>query len=511
MPEDQDKKISYKILTAEELLKEEVPPTKEIEHKEEEIEIPVAQKIEGSKETITEPSEEIKEKIEVIQPQKEAGLIYPEVEKEEEKQTERIISQPSTQKVEIPIPKPTEILPPEENLVQEEPSKEEIFYTPQKERELSFRPRPEILQEETNEEEIFKKAPEPKPRLSFNLYKFFLLGGSVVLIFLLILFLKPQEKFKSIFKSKEGKKSEEAKIITPTSTVILFPVATVPAKISTITPATSTITTSTITISTITPTTTVSMATKTMPIVVTTSTIKETTSTSILGIKISTETKPISKTTITTPTAKISITTPTESTFPKIKVQTSQGISFLTDFSSEEVNLEKLDFSSWQKKIEDFLSLQEYAGTKINVNFLYQGNNVPYDFFFDYFIKPTKISQSKISDFKNNLTGDYGFIIYYGYTRKYPILIFGVKDKDKVEKFNQNWEKLNMKEDLKTLFLGLEAPKTKNNFVTKKQEGYSYRILNFGDNFKIIWTIVDNYLIYSTTEMGIKEIFSFFR
>jgi hypothetical protein len=112
---------------------------------------------------------------------------------------------------------------------------------------------------------------------------------------------------------------------------------------------------------------------------------------------------------------------------------------------------------------------------------------------------------------KNNFTGSYGLLIYYGYTRKYPILIFEIKDKDKVLKFNQEWEKLTMKEDLKVLFLGLEPPKTKNNFVTKKQGNYSYRILDFGDNFKIIWTLADNYLIYSTTEMGLKDVLSFLK
>jgi len=78
MQENQDKKISYKILTAEELLKEEFPPAKEIEHKEEKIEVPVAQKIEDQKE-VTVKKEEVKERKEVIEPESkiEAGLIYP--------------------------------------------------------------------------------------------------------------------------------------------------------------------------------------------------------------------------------------------------------------------------------------------------------------------------------------------------------------------------------------------------------------------------------------------------
>jgi hypothetical protein len=153
MPENQDKKISYKILTAEELLKEETPPSKEVEHKEEKIEVPIAQKIEDQKE-VTVKKEEVKERREVIEPESkiEAGLIYPEAEKEE-KPIEKVIIEPP-QKVEIPIPKPTEIVPPEIKPIKEEPFKEEIFYTPQKEKEAPFRPKPELLQKEFERKEI---------------------------------------------------------------------------------------------------------------------------------------------------------------------------------------------------------------------------------------------------------------------------------------------------------------------------------------------------------------------
>jgi len=188
-----------------------------------------------------------------------------------------------------------------------------------------------------------------------------------------------------------------------------------------------------------------------------------------------------------------------------------QEIKFLTNYSSKEITLKNLDFSNWQEEFKKLLSLQEFSGTKLNINFLYNKNKIPFDFLFDYFIKPTKISSDKIEEFKNNFTGSYGLLIYYGYTRKYPILIFEVKDNDKALKFNQEWEKSTIKEDLKTLFLGLNPPKSKNNFITKRQENYSYRILDLGDKFKIIWTIVDNYLIYSTTEMGVKDILGFLK
>jgi hypothetical protein len=376
MPEDQDKKISYKILTAESFLTEE---------------------------TSKKQPEEIKEKSETV----------------------------NVQKVEAP--------------------KEEIFYIPKEEKELPFKQKQEPLKKET------PKQPSRGFKLPPSLFKFLLFGTGIFLIFILILFLKPQEKFKAIFKSKEEQK-EVIKPSTQTPAVILFPTTTL----------------------TSTPTTT----------------------------NTSTMTTTIITTTTTTTTTS---TTTTITQEQKIPLQSFQEIPFLENFSLQEIDLENLDFSAWQKELEKFLSRQEFSGTKINLNFLYHKNKVPYDFLFDYFLKPTKISSDEIKNFKDSLTGNYGFLLYYGHTRKYPILIFEIKDKNQVEKFNQKWEKLTMKEDLKTLFLGFEPPKTKNNFVTRKQGDYSYRILDFGNNFKIIWTIADNYLIYASTEIGVKEILSFLK
>jgi hypothetical protein len=402
MPENQDKKIFYKILTAEELLKEEVPPTKEIGHKEEKIEVPVDQKIEDQKEVT--------------------------VKKEEEKPIEKVIIEPP---------------------IKEEPSREEIFYTPQRE-EIPFRPKPEFLQKEAERKEI----PKRELRLSTNLLKFVFIGGGVILVFLLILFLRPQEKFKALFRSKETKKGVE--ITIPTPTVVLLPTTTQKAQ---------------------------------------TATSNQEEKEVLSGVSTRTLEIPMR---------------PEKSSPQDILIQTGviipSGINFLTNFPSRNIILENSDFSTWQEKFKKFLSLQEFSGTKINVNFLYNNNKIPFDFLLDYFIKPTS-STNLVLD-KNNFTGNYSLLIYYGYSRKYPILIFEVKDKKKAIKFNQEWEKLTMKEDLKTLFLGLEPPKTKNNFVTKKQGNYSYRILDFGDNFEIIWALADNYLIYSTTEMGLKDIFS---
>ena len=444
MSENEDKKINYKILTADYFFKEESPAIKEIEYKEEIIEIPKAEKIE-EKEVFPKPRETVEEKIEIIQPQVETGLIYPETETSKEepvKLIEAIKSQP-LEKVEIFASKPIEISPPKES-PPEEKKEEEIFYIPKKE-ELPFKPRPEILQKEIEKKEIPEKIStkeRPRFKIPINLYRLLLFSGATLLIFGLTLLLKPQEKFKAFFEKEEQEQEVEVPIQEAPSTVILFP--EIKVEILTAKPTTT-----------------------------------ETTET------------------LTTPTIKNPMPV-----FEK-EVQTGGSISFLKNFFSKKIILSKLDFAIWQEEFKKFLSHQESFGTRVNIDFLYNNKRVPYDFLFDYFIKPKNI---KIEDLKNNFTGNYNFLIYYGYTRKYPILIFEVKNKDKIIKINQEWEKSTMREDLKTLFFGLEPPKTKNNFVTQKYKEYSYRILNFGDNFKIIWLVADNYLIYGVTETGVKEI-----
>ena len=453
MPEQQDKKISYKILTAEELLKEEAPPAKEIKHEEEKIEVPVTEKIETEKLTTPPviPSREIKEKKEVVKPQIETGLVYPEEEKPKEiplpeiKEIKEVVFPKAKP---IPVPeKPIEPQPIERIEEIKEPIAEEIFYKPAKERE-TLKPKLEILKEEPKEEAEIKKQAFKLPS---NLLKYGLIGSGIILVIGLIIFFKPYEKLKTIFVAKEKPKpEEEIKITTPTPTTIIFPTTTATSISAAASPTTET----------------------------TTETI--------------TETKPTS----TLPTSVISV---------------SEEIPFLKNFPSKEISVQELNFQSFQKEINNFFAKQELIGTKFNLNLIYNQKSIPFNFIFDYFLKPTKVSTSTIESFKNELTGNYGFLLYYGYVRKYPILIFEIKDSKSVEKFNQQWEKLSMKDDLKTLFLGNEPPPTKNNFVTKKIDNLSYRILDFGNNYKIIWTIINNYLIYSTTETGLKEIISYLK
>ena len=195
---------------------------------------------------------------------------------------------------------------------------------------------------------------------------------------------------------------------------------------------------------------------------------------------------------------------------PKLLTQLTtinlDNLEFLKNITIKKINLNNLDFESWEKEFKKFLNYQEFAGTKLNLNFLYNNNRISNKAILDYFIKPTKINSKTKEKFFQNLGDNYAFLVYYGYTRKYLILIFEIKNKENILAFNKEWENKNMSEDLQTLFLDFKPLISKKTFITKTYKNYSYRILDFGDNFKIIWSLIDNYLIYSTTERGLKEI-----
>jgi len=473
MPEEQDKKINYKILTAEEILKEAQVPAKEIEHREQKVEVPVNEKIE--KKIETPPAEKIEERVEVIETEKrEAGVLYPEF-KEKPIELEPIIPQPIPEiekKVEIkgpqpiitqPIEKKEEPKPQIQEKVSEKP-KEEIFY---------FKPEEKLKPiQEIKESQVIKE--EEKPKIKFNL-NYVLIPGALIIILLLIFFLKPYQKIKTFLQPKEKQPPEE---IVPTTTPIQIVFPTTSPTQETATP----ITFPTITVSTLTQETTTPLTFPT--VTVSTATQEITSPITFPTITVSTATKRISQ--VTTETPSIS----------QEKKTTSLPTKDL-NLPGEIVTLQRKDF-------ELFFARQESFDTKINIKLLENEQRLSVDFLFDYFIK-VKNSQ----ELKDELTGNYGFLIYYGYVRKYPILVFEIKNRNKVIKFNQNWEKTTMKNDLQTLFLGFQPPKTTNNFQTKSFNSFSYRILNFGDNYKIIWATTNNYLIYTTTETGLKEVLSY--
>lgn len=348
-----------------------------------------------------------------------------------------------------PDSKKEEVKPIKEEQVREK-IKEDIFYFRPKTIESSpeIITKPQITQDENIKKTSFK----------FNLkYLYFLIPGSVVLVGALFFAFQFYKKNPSFFGNNN---QQEVALQFPTITVttLTTPKAT-SSEISTTTEATTTETTTT-------PTTTI----------------------------------PIVFPTITVPTA----------TEPKESVITSTENSEVLDKPitppSKEINIPIVTQSVSKNQFDNFLSQQDSFGTKLNINLVDNNEKLPVNFIFDYFIK----AKNK-QELKNELTGNYNFVIYYGYVRKYPVLIFEIKDRNKVIKFNQDWEKTTMKDDLQTLFLGLKSPKTTKNFQSKTIDNFSYRILDFGDNYKIIWGVLNNYLIYTTTETGLKEMVNYLK
>lgn len=318
----------------------------------------------------------------------------------------------------------------------------------------------------------------------------------ITLVSLAILF-KPHKKILSLLISKETQKE---KTTTETTSPITFPSQEKPDQIL-IFPTTSQIISLPISTSSNIATTNVSTITdlSKTPDFSTTTNVSTTTETTT-KIIAETSTEINSATTSQSPISTDKSSKETNLNYPLPQKE----FDFINLFSSREVvTLNNLNQNVFDSSLNSFLRKQEEFGTKVYVDFVHNGQKIPYNFIFDYFFKSSKVN---LQELKDNFTGNYAFLVFYGYARKYPILIFEVNNHQEVKKFNQNWEKISMANDLKTLFLGLDPGKISNKFISRSYKNYSYRILDLGDNYKIIWSIVNQYLIYSTTEAGLKTI-----
>lgn len=245
---------------------------------------------------------------------------------------------------------------------------------------------------------------------------------------------------------------------------------------------------------------------------------KQSTSVSII-IPTPTITQPvITGETSTTPTPKTEEKEPQTTTLETKEITVGETLIYpskeiyFENIPQQEIKLNKLSIEELQEKLDLFLRKQETAETFIYLKPTFNNSLVPFNFILDYFIKPTKFSQKEINAFKKNFTGNYAFMIYYSYTRKNPVLIFEIKDPLLVRNFNQNWEKTNMSNDLKTLFLGADPGKPLGQFISKQiKSEFIYRVVNFNNNYKIAWAVFQNYLIYSSNEVGLKTAISFLK
>lgn len=460
MPEkENNKKIDFKILTTEHLIEEKEAETKKVEPLvKEEIKPETVIKIEAE-ETKKELEKKIQEEKMTIELKGVTGLHYPKKEALPQAMPETFPEILSQKQEPVPpqIKEPPISLKPKEEILEKEPQPKEIPLEPKEPQEpkIFYQPKKpeinEIIKRETPKES--KEEPSLKrKRLALPL-KNVLLGALTLGIIFLIIFLKPYEKLKITSPQKETKE-----ILTPPqpTTTLILPQLTTSAPQPTPTPPTPT--------------------EETLP-------SKE---------------EPI----ISEPKAE-------EKFLKQTFLYPSKEFSFINVFPSKEINLKELSFAEFEKAINSLLVKQEAAGSIFNLEITFNNQKIPFNFVFDYFIKPSKISQEKINAFKDEFTGNFAFMIYYGYTRKYPILIFEIKNPSTVRLFNENWEKTNMAQDLKNLFFNLDPGKPlRNYFVTREIDSLAYRVIYFDNNLKIIWTVTPNYLIYSSTENGLKSIAS---
>lgn len=182
-----------------------------------------------------------------------------------------------------------------------------------------------------------------------------------------------------------------------------------------------------------------------------------------------------------------------------------QNLFFIERISSLEVKMTTLTFDEYEKRLKEVLSFQKASGALINLNFTFNNQKIPLDIILDYFFKPSRISEEKVKSFKEELTGNYAFLIYYSYTRKNPILVLEIKNPAKMKIFNDEWENKKMVSDLKTLFLGFDPGKPlRNYFISKEYNSFAYRIIYFDNNYSLSWLLTPKFLIYSSAEDGLK-------
>ncbi|MCS7200670.1 MAG: hypothetical protein NZ822_00765 [Patescibacteria group bacterium] len=176
------------------------------------------------------------------------------------------------------------------------------------------------------------------------------------------------------------------------------------------------------------------------------------------------------------------------------------------DIEERKLELKEVNFSELEKNLVSFIARQDFYSLMINLKILVNEQIVPWDLVFSYFIRPTKIKETDFNLFKQSLTNKMALLIYYGHTREYPILIFETKDSKVARLFNNQWMKGAMSSDLQTLFLGATSGKVTSRFTTKKFNNVSYNIIYFQNNFQLCWLVFHNYVVYSSSEEGLKKV-----
>jgi len=171
------------------------------------------------------------------------------------------------------------------------------------------------------------------------------------------------------------------------------------------------------------------------------------------------------------------------------------------------ISLDELTTSNFRLKWLELMRIQKSAGSLYKINFLYNNQPLPAEFVKNYFFAPSFIEKKYQESFKNSLGDSYLILIYYTYTRKFPVIIFTIKDENVVVPFMRLWDKESLLNDFKKIYLGLPQGELLRFYtITEEYEGIKYKIAYYNNNYKFIWTIYNNNLIISTSLNAFKYV-----
>jgi hypothetical protein len=171
------------------------------------------------------------------------------------------------------------------------------------------------------------------------------------------------------------------------------------------------------------------------------------------------------------------------------------------------ISLDELTTNNFRLKWLELMRIQKSAGSLYKINFLYNNQPLPAEFVKNYFFTPSFIEKKYQESFKNSLGDFYLILIYYTYTRKFPVIIFTIKDENVVVPFMRLWDKESLLNDFKKIYLGLPQGELLRFYtITEEYEGVKYKIAYYNNNYKFIWTVYNNNLIISTSLNAFKYV-----
>lgn len=187
----------------------------------------------------------------------------------------------------------------------------------------------------------------------------------------------------------------------------------------------------------------------------------------------------------------------------------AQKLDFTDNFKALPVNLDNNSLDAFAKALKVESAKLKTVGSIYYLDFSINDGQISIKPVLDYFFQPNKAIISLFGKFKNNLSGNFALLFYYSYTRVYPILVLEVKDSAMAKSFMELWEKKGMSNDLQTIFLvnAKLTPLTKD-FTKKFYQNIEYKTQNFEKNFVLSWSVVKQYLVIAATDKKIDYLLS---